>query len=474
MLSMKKIDKIRSMYFDEGMCLSDIARKTKFSSNTISKYVKNIDYNSRPRKPKADTIWKILPYEEDIAQWLKLERGAHHKQRLTGKRIFDLLKEKYPDFPCSYYLTQKFFKNKRREFFALNKQYIPLKHSPGCTQADFGEIHYIRNNERHKGYLLTVAFPYSNAVYCQIFKGKSAECLLQGLKNIFHHIGGVPYEIKFDNDTAIVRINDEHSPKTKTPTELFLRFKNHYNFRVHFCNSRSHNEKASVEFGIHAIRQRLLAHMPEIENIDEFNKELLASCDSGLSRCRKGRKNIVISDLFEIDKSNLLPLPEVDFEVVNTKKRLCDNMGRVIISGVYHYYLSPRYNKKKVIVKTYYDKVAFLDEYERFICESERLYNPNGATSVNWGEYFKLLSIKIAALEHCAVLGQFPETLREFILDSDKKTKKNYMQIMHEIYIKAGFDAAVQFANEMAEECVTEYPELERIAAFNIIRTHIL
>ena len=170
----------------------------------------------------------------------------------------------------------------------------------------------------------------------------------------------------------------------------------------------------------------------------------------------------MVNDMFDIDKANLLPLPEIEFEIASSKKRICDNMGRIIIRGAFHYYLSPAFIKKKIMVKSTHNKIIFLDEFGRHLCECERLYNPDESVCVNWGEYLRLLSVKIGALEHCAIIAHFPETLREFLLDAEKKVKRNYLRIMHEVYKKSDFPTSVAFANKMAEDCVTDYQELKR------------
>lgn len=52
---------------------------------------------------------------------------------------------------------------------------------------------------------LTVSFPHSNGGYTQLFKSENQECLLEGLKSIFEHMGGTPTEIWFDNASTIVK-----------------------------------------------------------------------------------------------------------------------------------------------------------------------------------------------------------------------------------------------------------------------------
>ena len=83
----------------------------------------------------------------------------------------------------------------RKKHFLEESCFLPLKHIPGEAQADFGEADFYEDGTLFHGYHLNLSFPYSNAGYVQLFKGENLECLLQGLKDIFEHIGGVPQRI---------------------------------------------------------------------------------------------------------------------------------------------------------------------------------------------------------------------------------------------------------------------------------------
>lgn len=48
MMSIKKIDKIRHLYFDVGMPVRDIWRKTNISPTSIYKYIKMNDFSPKP------------------------------------------------------------------------------------------------------------------------------------------------------------------------------------------------------------------------------------------------------------------------------------------------------------------------------------------------------------------------------------------------------------------------------------------
>lgn len=57
---------------------------------------------------------------------------------------------------------------------------------------DFGEADFYEAGTLIRKKYLTVSFPYSNDGYSQVFGGETAECVCQGLQDIFEFIGGVP------------------------------------------------------------------------------------------------------------------------------------------------------------------------------------------------------------------------------------------------------------------------------------------
>jgi uncharacterized protein YjcR len=85
MMTIRQIDQIRSLYYDNGMKIADIAIKCKCTPGTASKYIKNDNFSPKPRK-KSELSFKILQYEPDMIELLKRERNGHYKQRITGKR----------------------------------------------------------------------------------------------------------------------------------------------------------------------------------------------------------------------------------------------------------------------------------------------------------------------------------------------------------------------------------------------------
>jgi len=196
MLTMTQIDDIRRAFFMKGKTFSEISREFKVDRKTVRKYIGQDNWNVEVKTSGAKRAFpKLEPFKADIDGWLEEDKKARRKQRHTAKRIYERLREKYQDkFNCSY-RTIASYMAMRKKHLLEGSCFLPLKHIPGEAQADFGEADFYEDGTLFHGYHLNLSFPYSNAGYVQLFKGENLECLLQGLKDIFEHIGGVPQRI---------------------------------------------------------------------------------------------------------------------------------------------------------------------------------------------------------------------------------------------------------------------------------------
>lgn len=223
MLTMAQIQNIRFLKNHKDMSLRSIAKETNHHFETVKKYVEKEDFNLQLRE-KQHRKGKLDPYKQLIDQWLTDDLLAKPKQRHTAKRIYDRLREQYGDeFNVSDRSVRAYVSKRRPEIFqGTDKGHIPLEHSPGEAQADFGAAQFIERGTLYDGFYLTISFPYSNGGYTQLFKSENQECLLEGLKSIFEHIGGSPREFnrqllkKCDED-----MQRNHYRKPGTIAQLF-------------------------------------------------------------------------------------------------------------------------------------------------------------------------------------------------------------------------------------------------------------
>ncbi len=96
-------------------------------------------------------------------------------------------------------------------------------------------------------------------------------------------------------------------------TDSFIRFKEHYGYEAVFCNPSAGNEKGNVENKVGYHRRNLLVPIPEFNNIEDYNKELLERCMENLNREHYKKEKLII-DLFQEDIKALEPLPNTEFD----------------------------------------------------------------------------------------------------------------------------------------------------------------
>ena len=170
----------------------------------------------------------------------------------------------------------------KKTLFQNSQGYIPLEHPAGEAQVDFGEAVFVENGIRYEVYYVAMSFPYSNGGYIQLFKGANIECLLQGIRDIFKHMGKVPACIWFDNNKTIVKKILAYGERKVT--EAFARFQMHYGFESNFCNPESGHEKGHVENKVGYTRRNMLVPVPEFNDIKQFNSQPLMQCDEDMQR----------------------------------------------------------------------------------------------------------------------------------------------------------------------------------------------
>lgn len=372
---MTQIDHIKKAFFEEGLNVSQLANRFGHDRKTIRKYLDKEDWNEPvPETPgNVKRLPKLEPYIKEINLWLEEDKLARRKQRHSAKQVYKRLRKKYEDqFDCSYRTVAAYVAIKKKELFQNNTCRLPLVHIPGEAQADFGEADFYENGTKYSGSYINLSFPHSNAGYLQLFKGENQECLFEGLKNIFEHIGGVPHRIWFDNASTMIK--DILKEGKRNLTDGFLRFKMHYGFEAAFCNPNAGHEKGHIENKVGYHRRNLLVPIPRFETLKAFNKELLNLCDEDMDRGHY-RKESEIAELFQDDCKVLLPLPTVPYEACQYLSLRTNTYAKFSLqSGKHLYSAAPKYANSRILVKITAYEVIPLDESHREITRHQRLY----------------------------------------------------------------------------------------------------
>lgn len=314
MISMSRVHTIRQLY-RQGEGVSEIARRTGVSRNTVYKYLDEDDLS--PRMPAPARRGRILDaHRALIESWLDEDRRAWRKQRHTAHRIFVRLTEE-EGVDVAESTVREYVRMLKAERGREGEGFLDLDWPPGTAQADFGEADFNVGGVKRRLSFFVLSFPYSNVGIAQVFGGETAECVCQGLASAFEYIGGVPSLIVFDNATGVGRrVCDE----VRT-TELFAACAAHYGFDFRFCNPASGNEKGNVESKVRYLRANLFVPVPQMPSVAAYNRRLPDLC-MALSEKDHYLRDEPERQLFVEDRVELSSLPRAPFSCVTWVRRL--------------------------------------------------------------------------------------------------------------------------------------------------------
>ena len=235
------------------------------------------------------------------------DRTSHRKQRHTAKRIFDRLRDEY-GFTGGYTIVKDYV---REQGLRSREVFVPLSHSPGHAQADFGEAMAVIGGALRKIHFLAFDLPHSDGCFVAAYPAETTEAFCDGHNAAFAFFGGVPRSILYDNTKlAVARIlGDGKRQRTRVFTEL----QSHYLFEDRFGRPGKGNDKGKVEGLVGFIRRNFLVPVPRAESFAALNDALAEQCRRRQAARLRGHKE-TIGERLERDRQVLLPLPPAPYD----------------------------------------------------------------------------------------------------------------------------------------------------------------
>lgn len=444
MLNMSQINHIRDLARC-GKKPAEIARETQLDPKTVRKYLKQEDFSPVPQETNKRES-KLDPYKPRIDQWLEEDRQRWYKQRHTAQRIFDRLVHECSGFDCSYPTVVRYVRGKRIEMQA-RPSFQELVWHPGEAQVDFGEADFEERGALVRKKYLTVSFPYSNDSFTQVFGGETAECVCQGLQDIFGYIGGVPGLLVFDNATGVGRRIGERVQQTK----LFAQFRAHYNFSVRFCNPNAGHEKGNVENKVGYTRRNLFVPPLAYDDLETFNKDLFKK-----HRLKAGqlhyKKQVPIRNLFEKDRQALQRLPAHPFNVCRYETILADSYGKVRVDDHHYYATRPEYGGQQVVVGLRAHTVEILTRDYQVLTAYDRQYGKQRTDNTDYATTLAILLKNVGAWPNSGIREQMSPTLREALDGQTRAQLRQSLRALQQICQLYDFGTAL----ETLEDCVRQ------------------
>ena len=425
MVGVEEKERIRRAYFINKRAVRWIARKYHHSRPTIRKALQDASPPVYHRsKEYASNV--LGPFKPIINKWLEEDKTGPKKQRHTGKRIFDRLKEE-----CGYKgakVTVYKYLEKIRP--SLRDVYVPIAYEPGReAQIDFAEAWVDIAGERTKIHLLGIQLCYSTARFARAYPTERREAFFDGMQEGFHYFEGVPQRMIFDNPKTLVK--KLYRGHKRDEQQDFIAFRSHFMFEGHFCNPRCPNEKGHVEGLGGVLRRNVFVPVPRVESLKELDELILNWCWKDLDRVHPDGKGTV-GDHLEEERKKLLPLPEHRYPCCRVHDTIANKFSEVRFD--YNLYSVPlAYAHKPVTIKGYWDRVKVAKD-ERLIADHSRTYSRNQEI-LEPLHYIPILERKPNLLEHGKPfkgwkLPQVFEEYRQALKERIDRPEREYIRLL--------------------------------------------
>ena len=317
---MQEWTEIRRKVLVEGVSKRSIIRDYGIGGRTLKRILAHSEppgyHAGAPRpKPKLD---RLLPVIDEI---LEADKTAPPKQRHTGRRIFERLRDEY-EYTGGITQVQEAVARARLHH---KEVFVPISHPPGRAQFDFGEATVRIAGVECKAALAVMTMPYSDAYFLSAYPRECTETFHAGHVAGYEFFGGVPTRTDYDNTSIAV---SKVKGRERVLTREFLRLQSHFLFEAHFCRVGRGNEKGHVETHVGYSRRNLLVPVPDFASWRALNDYLAACCYADLFRSVRGKPEGKVARLAE-DRAVMLELPAESFEIRRVEQVTANSLSLV-------------------------------------------------------------------------------------------------------------------------------------------------
>jgi len=403
MLTVDQYEYIRIAHrvYDKG--IRQIARETGHSRNTVRKVLKEeyVGYSSRQNQPFPS----LGQYLATIDNWLAKDKDVPKKQRHTGTRIYNRLKNE-KGYQGSISTVLRYVRIARQNIGIGGKQvFIPLDPPVGQeAEVDWGRCTAILDGQKVILKFLCIRSKFSGKHFVRCYPCERQQALFDAHIKAFSFFGGIFPVLIYDNLTTAVQ--KVFMGKKRILQKEFQKFRAYYNFTSRFCNPGQGHEKGGVEGLVGYARRNYMVPIPKAKNLEELNMMLLQECQA-YGDHRINGKDKSVNELYELEKPHLLDLPGIEFSNLQTAKGKADKYSTAIIDkNRYSVPTKYAYLKLRAVLK-----VNSIELYygNKKIAKHERLYNVN-QWSLDPSHYLYLISQRPQAFASARPIKQWRET----------------------------------------------------------------
>jgi len=322
MLDVADYERIRRKVKLEGTTQRGAARELRHSRKTIAKALQHASPPGyRRQKPPPRPV--LDPFLSIIDAWLEADRQQPRKQRHTGTRIYERLRDEY-GFSGSVSAVRRYLAQRKQ---TQGEVFFPLQFDAGEEgQVDWGEAWCWLNGEEQKVFLFCLRLCYSSSSYVRAYWQESLECFLDGHVHAFDFLGGVPRRLAYDNLKSAVITVGQGQDRRLNPH--FVALRSHYLFETRFCNVASGNEKGHVENLVKHSQRTYMTPLPCVVSLEALNAHLEGQCRKEWDK-KAPRREETRGILLEEERTRFLELPPIPFAACRRQSTIARKQSTV-------------------------------------------------------------------------------------------------------------------------------------------------
>jgi transposase len=401
MLKVEQFEFIRTSYRVYGLSISEIARKTGHSRNTIRKILRNehSGYATRKQQPMP----ALEGFAEVIDSWLEQDKQRPPKQRHTARRIFRRLVHEH-GFQGSESAVRRYVRQaKTRIGLGAKGAFVPAEPDAGLeAEVDWGDFKAYIAGKLTPLKLFCMRSKYSSTSFVRAYPVERQQALIDAHMQAFSFFGGIFPTLIYDNmTTAVQKIL---RGKKRIEQDGFAKFRAYYTFDSVFCNPRAAHEKGGVEGLVGYARRNFLTPVPEVDSLQELNDSLLSQCLFYKEQHIVSGQEYTVGQRFEHEKHRLLDLPAQPYSNTISQSGKVNHYGTVI-TDKNHYSVPSRYAGLKVHLSLGAQQVEIFYDGRRIACH-DRVYG-NNKWVLDPDHYLDLLQSRPSAFSSAKPIKQW-------------------------------------------------------------------
>ncbi len=357
MIDYETFCRLRQLYDEKGLKVSQIAAELQLDPKTVEKWVDQLTYKPRQvtkRRSKLDS------FKGQISALL--ERHPY-----TAQQLLQQLRQQ--GYAGGYTILKEFVRQVRP---VRKPAYLMLEFAPGeCAQVDWGNFGSVAvGSTRRRLSFFVMVLCHSRLMYIEFTLSEGMEQFLTCHRHAFEFFQGVTERVVIDNLKVGVLRHPSGQKALFNPRYLDLAA--HYGFQPVACNVRKGNEKGRVENGVGYVKKNFLNGL-DIPSFAVVNPAAIQWRDTVANVRVHGETHRKPIELFAQEKLRLKPLPVMPYDCAVIRPISANGCCHVILD-TNRYSVPHLYASQKLTLKLYPDQLL-LFHHETLIATHPRSYD---------------------------------------------------------------------------------------------------